>query len=157
MTPADAAKAGSKLQELKARILFLIGALIVFRAGTFIPVPGVDPAALASFFDQQAGNMLALFNLFSGGALARFGIFALVPEPWAVIPALALHGLCFGCFFFVAFLIVDEETTPDVRASAQGLFNLVVVGFGIIVGNWVAGQVAVDERDSRATGGGSLA
>ena len=77
INPADAANAGSKLQELKVRILFLIGALIVFRAGTFIPVPGVDPAALASFFDQQSGNMLALFNLFSGGALARFGIFAL--------------------------------------------------------------------------------
>lgn len=74
--------------------------------------------------------------------VARFGIFALIPEPWAVIPALALHGLCFGCFFFVAFLIVDEETTTDVRASAQGLFNLVVVGVGVIVGNWFAGQVA---------------
>ena len=54
----------------------------MFRAGTFIPVPGVDPAALASFFDQQAGNMLALFNLFSGGALARFGIFALGIMPY---------------------------------------------------------------------------
>jgi len=80
--PADAAKAAGKLGELKARIGFLIGALIVFRAGTFIPVPGVDPAALASFFDQQAGNMLALFNLFSGGALARFGIFALGIMPY---------------------------------------------------------------------------
>jgi preprotein translocase subunit SecY len=82
MSPADAAKAGSKLQELKLRILFLVGALIVFRAGTFIPVPGVDPAALAAFFDQQAGNMLALFNLFSGGALSRFGIFALGIMPY---------------------------------------------------------------------------
>ncbi len=82
MSPADAAKAGSKLQELKLRILFLIGALIVFRAGTYIPVPGVDPAALAAFFDQQAGNMLALFNLFSGGALGRFGIFALGIMPY---------------------------------------------------------------------------
>jgi len=80
--PADAAKSGSKLAELKIRILFLVGALIVFRAGTFIPVPGVDPAALASFFDQQAGNMLALFNLFSGGALSRFGIFALGIMPY---------------------------------------------------------------------------
>ncbi len=80
--PADAAKAAGKLGELKARIGFLVGALIVFRAGTFIPVPGVDPAALASFFDQQAGNMLALFNLFSGGALARFGIFALGIMPY---------------------------------------------------------------------------
>jgi preprotein translocase subunit SecY len=82
LNPADAAKAGGKLGELKTRIAFLVGALIVFRAGTFIPVPGVDPAALASFFDQQAGNMLALFNLFSGGALSRFGIFALGIMPY---------------------------------------------------------------------------
>ena len=82
MSPADAAKSGSKLAELRTRILFLVGALIVFRAGTFIPVPGVDPAALAAFFDQQAGNMLALFNLFSGGALSRFGIFALGIMPY---------------------------------------------------------------------------
>jgi preprotein translocase subunit SecY len=82
MNPADAAKAGSKLGELKKRIVFLVGALIVFRAGTFIPVPGVDPASLAAFFDQQAGNMLALFNLFSGGALSRFGIFALGIMPY---------------------------------------------------------------------------
>ena len=94
MNPADAAKAGSKLQELKVRFLFLIGALVVFRAGTFIPVPGVDPAALASFFDQQAGNMLALFNLFSGGALARFGIFALGIMPYisaSIIMQMASH------------------------------------------------------------------
>jgi len=82
MNPADAAKSGSKFAELRTRILFLVGALIVFRAGTYIPVPGVDPAALASFFDQQAGNMLALFNLFSGGALSRFGIFALGIMPY---------------------------------------------------------------------------
>ena len=80
--PADAAKAASKLSELKSRIVFLVGALIVFRAGTFIPVPGVDPAALAAFFDQQAGNILGLFNLFSGGALSRFGIFALGVMPY---------------------------------------------------------------------------
>ena len=80
--PADAAKAASKFGELRNRILFLVGALIVFRAGTFIPVPGVDPAALAAFFDQQAGNILGLFNLFSGGALSRFGIFALGIMPY---------------------------------------------------------------------------
>ena len=80
--PADVAKAAGKLSELKSRIVFLVGALIVFRAGTFIPVPGVDPAALAAFFDQQAGNILGLFNLFSGGALSRFGIFALGIMPY---------------------------------------------------------------------------
>ncbi len=80
--PADVAKAAGKLSELKSRIVFLVGALIVFRAGTYIPVPGVDPAALAAFFDQQAGNILGLFNLFSGGALSRFGIFALGIMPY---------------------------------------------------------------------------
>tara|TARA_B100001059_G_scaffold165559_1_gene165136 strand:+ start:260 stop:1603 length:1344 start_codon:yes stop_codon:yes gene_type:complete len=76
------ANTNNKSGELSSRFLFLAGALIIFRAGTFIPVPGVDPAALAAFFDQQAGNMLALFNLFSGGALSRFGIFALGIMPY---------------------------------------------------------------------------
>ncbi len=80
--PADAAKAAGKMSELRSRIVFLVAALTVFRAGTFIPVPGVDPAALAAFFDQQAGNILGLFNLFSGGALSRFGIFALGIMPY---------------------------------------------------------------------------
>ena len=92
--PANQPASGNKLGELKVRIAFLVGALIVFRAGTFIPVPGVDPAALASFFDQQAGNMLALFNLFSGGALSRFGIFALGIMPYissSIIMQMASH------------------------------------------------------------------
>ncbi|MBT8100037.1 MAG: preprotein translocase subunit SecY [Gammaproteobacteria bacterium] len=80
--PTEPAASGNKTGELKVRLGFLIGALIVFRIGTFIPVPGVDPAALAAFFDQQAGNMLALFNMFSGGALSRFGIFALGIMPY---------------------------------------------------------------------------
>jgi nucleoside transporter len=54
----------------------------------------------------------------------------------------ALHGLCFGSFIFVAFMIVDEETTADVRASAQSLFNLVIVGVGTIVGSKIAGEVS---------------
>ena len=80
--PADLAKSASKLAELKARILFLIGALIVYRIGTFIPVPGVDPAALADFFNQQSSGLLDIFNMFSGGALERFGIFALGIMPY---------------------------------------------------------------------------
>jgi nucleoside transporter len=64
-------------------------------------------------------------------------------QPLAVlVSGVALHGLCFGCFIFVAFMIVDEETTHDVRASAQNLFNLVIVGFGIIVGSKIAAGVA---------------
>ena len=88
------AKAASKLAELKSRIFFLIGALIVFRVGTYIPVPGVDPVALKQFFDQQSGNLLGLFNMFSGGALSRFGLFALGIMPYissSIIMQMASH------------------------------------------------------------------
>ncbi len=64
-----------------------------------------------------------------------------VPEVVVAIAGVSLHGLCFGCFIFVAFMVVDEETTSDVRASAQNLFNMVIVGIGIIVGSWFATSV----------------
>lgn len=92
--PADMAKSASKLADLKARLLFLIGALIVFRAGTYIPVPGVDPVALARFFEQQGGTLLGMVNLFSGGALSRFGIFAMGIMPYissSIIMQMASH------------------------------------------------------------------
>ena len=92
--PADIAKTASKLGELKIRFMFLIGALIVFRAGTYIPVPGVDPVALAAFFEQQAGGLLGMVNLFSGGALSRFGIFAMGIMPYissSIIMQMASH------------------------------------------------------------------
>lgn len=72
---------------------------------------------------------------------ARMALFAYFPELGPVLLGVALHGLCFGCFIFVAFMIVDERTTPDVRATAQNLFNLVIVGIGIIVGSWFAGSI----------------
>jgi hypothetical protein len=59
-----------------------------------------------------------------------------------VVGGILLHGLCFGCFIFVAFMVVDEEMTPDVKASGQNLFNLVIIGIGIVVGSLIAGQVA---------------
>ena len=71
-----------KLTELRQRLLFVLGALIVFRIGTYIPVPGVDPAAMTRFMDQQGGTIVDLFNMFSGGALERFSIFALNVMPY---------------------------------------------------------------------------
>ena len=71
----------------------------------------------------------------------RFFIFAFVPHSLAVFAALALHGLCFGCFFFVAFMIVDEETSADVRATTQSFYSLIIFGLGVIVGNFFAGYV----------------
>ena len=60
----------SRLTELRKRFFFLLGALIVYRIGTFIPVPGIDPVALARFFQEQQGTILSMFNMFSGGALS---------------------------------------------------------------------------------------
>jgi preprotein translocase subunit SecY len=72
----------AKLAELRQRLLFLVGALLVYRIGTFIPVPGVNPVALASLFDQQQGSILDMFNMFSGGALKRASLFALGVMPY---------------------------------------------------------------------------
>ena len=68
--------------DLKRRLLFLIGALIVFRIGAHIPVPGIDPDQLAELFRSQKGGILDMFNMFSGGALSRFTIFALGIMPY---------------------------------------------------------------------------
>jgi preprotein translocase subunit SecY len=71
-----------KLTDLRKRLLFLVGALIVFRIGTHIPVPGIDPAALARLFSQHSGGLLGMFNMFSGGALMRLSVFALGVMPY---------------------------------------------------------------------------
>lgn len=82
-----------------------------------------------------------------------------IPELATLIAGVSLHGLCFGCFIFVAFMVVDEETTKDVKATAQNLFNLVIVGIGIVAGSLVAGYIgewathAVMEGGSPVIGG----
>lgn len=71
-----------KLKELRRRLLFLLGALFVFRVCSFIPVPGINPNALAAMFDQQSGTILDMFNMFSGGALQRLSVIALGIMPY---------------------------------------------------------------------------
>jgi preprotein translocase subunit SecY len=71
-----------KLGDLKRRLLFLLGALIVYRIGAHVPVPGIDPDQLAELFKSQQGGILDMFNMFSGGALSRFTIFALGIMPY---------------------------------------------------------------------------
>lgn len=73
---------GGKLTELRQRLLFLLGALIVFRVCSHIPVPGINPSALAAMFDQQRGTILDMFNMFSGGSLERFSVLALGIMPY---------------------------------------------------------------------------
>ncbi|MEJ2159875.1 MAG: preprotein translocase subunit SecY [Chromatiales bacterium] len=80
--PAAGLGQAAKFTEVRQRLLFLIGALIVYRIGTFVPVPGIDPEALAQLFEQQSGTILSMFNMFSGGALERLSIFALGVMPY---------------------------------------------------------------------------
>jgi preprotein translocase subunit SecY len=71
-----------KMSELKGRLLFVLGALIVFRLGAHVPVPGIDPEVLAKLFESQSNGILGMFNMFSGGALSRFTVFALGIMPY---------------------------------------------------------------------------
>jgi preprotein translocase subunit SecY len=72
----------TRFAEMRKRLFFLLGALVVYRIGTFIPVPGIDAAKFAQFFSTQNGTLLGMFNMFSGGALQRFSIFALNVMPY---------------------------------------------------------------------------
>lgn len=71
-----------RIPELRKRILFTLGMLVVYRIGAHVPTPGIDPAALAAFFAQQQGTLLGMFNMFSGGALSRLTVFALGIMPY---------------------------------------------------------------------------
>ncbi|MDE0856372.1 MAG: preprotein translocase subunit SecY [Nevskia sp.] len=72
----------SKIGEVRNRLLFLLAALVVYRIGSFIPVPGIDPTRLSQLFAQQKGTIMDMFNMFSGGALQRLSIFALGVMPY---------------------------------------------------------------------------
>jgi preprotein translocase subunit SecY len=80
--PASALGQAARMGDLRKRLFFLLGALVVYRIGTFIPVPGIDPVALARFFQEQQGTILSVFNMFSGGALERLSILALGIMPY---------------------------------------------------------------------------
>src|ERR671910_769659 len=72
----------AKAEELKKRIWFTLGALLVYRLGTYIPLPGIDPAAWQQVFKSQAGGILGMFNMFAGGGINRMAIFALNIMPY---------------------------------------------------------------------------
>lgn len=71
-----------RLTELRQRLMFVLGALFVYRIGAHIPIPGIDPKALATMFANQGGSILDMVNMFSGGALKRLSIFALGIMPY---------------------------------------------------------------------------
>jgi len=82
MNPAAAIAEAGRLGEIRGRLLFLVGALIVYRIGTYIPVPGINPSAVAEFFNDTSNTIFGVANMFSGGALARLSIFAMGVMPY---------------------------------------------------------------------------
>jgi preprotein translocase subunit SecY len=82
MLPKGKTESKGSLSELKQRLLFLLLGIFIYRVGSHIPVPGIDPARLADLFNQQRGGILGLFNVFSGGALSRLTVFALGVMPY---------------------------------------------------------------------------
>ncbi|EXI66789.1 MAG: preprotein translocase subunit SecY [Candidatus Accumulibacter adjunctus] len=94
-TSANTVSKGGKFGDLKRRLWFLVGALLVYRIGAHIPVPGIDARVLSELFNQQQGGILGMFNMFSGGALSRFTIFALGIMPYisaSIIMQLMTHA-----------------------------------------------------------------
>ena len=81
-SPSSNQASGPKYGDLKRRIIFLLLALVVYRIGAHVPVPGIDPDMLSRLFQEQQGGILGLFNMFSGGALSRFSVFALGIMPY---------------------------------------------------------------------------
>jgi len=90
----DTQSAQGGLSELKRRLLFVLGAIIIYRLGSFVPIPGIDAAVLADFFEQQKGTIVEMFNMFSGGALERASVLALGIMPYisaSIITQLLTH------------------------------------------------------------------
>src|ERR1700726_2987078 len=80
--PAAAFSEAARFGEIRSRLFFLIGALVVFRLGTYIPVPGINPSEVARFFNDQSNTILGIVNMFSGGGLSRLSIFAMGVMPY---------------------------------------------------------------------------
>jgi MFS family permease len=105
-------------------------------------VIGLVPVMIAGGMTRK--SLLSLGLIAYGVRMALFAYVDQIPLPESMVLLLGvgLHGFCFGCFIFVSFMVVDEHTSPDDRASAQNLYNLVIVGIGVIVGSIIAGRVA---------------
>ena len=123
-----------RASELRNRLLFTLAALIVFRLGTFLPIPGINPVALQQFFEQQSSGILGIFDTFSGGALGRMGIFAL----GVFIPALAvtwrrLHDINkSGMYFFLPVPFTIIEVILNSLSSSRGTNESISILFILV-------------------------
>jgi len=140
------AMGSGKLSELKQRLLFVVLAMVVFRVGSFIPVPGIDPAALAILFEQQKGTILDMFNMFSGGALGRLSLFALGVMPY--ISSSIIMQLLTAVVPKLEQLKKEGESgrrkiTQYTRYGTLGLATFQSIGVAIALQTQTAGSLAI--------------
>ena len=133
----------SKATELKSRIWFTLGALVVFRLISFVPLPGIDPLALSSLFEQTRGGVLDFFNMFSGGALERMSLIALGVTPY-ITASIVVQLLTSLVPSFMALKKEGEAGRKTLNQYTRygTVFLTIVQGYGIAVGleGWGAGQ-----------------
>ena len=133
----------SKATELKNRIWFTLGALIVFRLISFVPLPGIDPLALSSLFEQTRGGVLDFFNMFSGGALERMSLIALGVTPY-ITASIVVQLLTSLIPSFMALKKEGESGRKTLNQYTRfgTVFLTIAQGYGIALGleGWGAGQ-----------------
>lgn len=135
----------AKAEELKKRIWFTLGALLVYRLGTYIPLPGIDPIALAQLFEQQQGGIVGMFDMFAGGAVGRMAIFALNVMPY--ISASIIMQLMTAVVPRLEQLKKEGESGRKQinQYTRYGTVLLATLqGYGIAVGLESAGNVVID-------------
>ncbi|VAW22521.1 Protein translocase subunit SecY [hydrothermal vent metagenome] len=125
----------SKAKELQKRIMFTLGALLVYRFGTYIPVPGIDPAAYAQTFEQASQGIVGMFNMFSGGAVERMAIFALNLIPY-ITASIVIQVLTSASPKLEALKKEGESGRRKINQYTRYLTVLfcTVQGYGIAVG-----------------------
>jgi preprotein translocase subunit SecY len=131
----------AKADELRKRILFTLGALIVYRLGTFIPIPGVDPVAFAELFQTQTGGLLGTFNLFSGGATERMAILALNIMPY-ISASIIMQMMSSLIPSLEAIKKEGESGRRQINQYTRYLTVLLAVVQGYFIAATVAGQTA---------------
>jgi len=135
----------AKATELKKRIWFTLGALLIYRLGTYIPLPGINPDALAQFIDQNASGILGMFNMFAGGAVGRMAIFALNVMPY-ISAAIIMQLLTAVSPHLEQLKKEGEQGRKQINQYTR--YGTVVLaalqGYGIAVGLEGAGNVVMD-------------
>ena len=112
-----------KFTELRQRLMFVVLALIVFRIGSYIPVPGVNPQAMLALMESQKGTIVDMFNMFSGGALHRFSLLALNVVPYisaSIIVQLAGHCHCRRHVCCAAIRVFDDHRSAGPNGTHSG-------------------------------------